>query len=135
MKRRMISILCVLCLVVAMLPPVTASAAAPTTLTVGGTNVLGGGCWTTDGSGKLTATDSTTDYNVKYDSATGTLTLKDATINGTDTIGHVGTGIYAEGDLTIVLEGSSTVTGVQDPNGDSQSIRVSGNLTIQGGGS
>lgn len=108
----------------------------PTTLTVGGTSVLGGGCWTTDENGKLTATESTTDYNVKYDSATGTLTLKDANINGTNTIGHVGAGIYAEGDLTIVLEGSSTVTGVQDPNGESQSIRVdSGNLTIQGGGS
>ena len=34
-----------------------------------------------------------------------------------------------------MLEGSSTVTGVQDPNGESQSIRVSGNLTIQGDGS
>ena len=131
----MLSILCALCLVVAMLPPVTASAAAPTTLTVGGTNVLSGGCWTTDGSGKLTATDSTTNYNVKYDSATGTLTLKDATINGTNTIYHVGAGIFASGDLTIVLEGSSTVKGVQDPNGETQSIRVEGNLTIQGGGS
>ena len=135
MKQRALSIICALALVVAMLPPVTASAAGPSTLTVGGTNVLGGGCWTTDGSGKLTATDSTTDYNVKYDSATGTLTLKDATINGTNTIGHVGAGIYAEGDLTIVLEGSSTVKGVQDPNGESQSIRVSENLTIQGDGS
>lgn len=129
----MLSILCVLCLVVAMLPPVTASAAAPTTLTVGGTDVLNGGYWTTDESGTLTEA-SADNYNVHYDGY-GTLTLKDATINGTDTIGHVGTGIYAEGDLTIVLEGSSTVTGVQDPNGDSQSIRVSGNLTIQGGGS
>ena len=87
MKKRIISILCALALVVAMLPPVTASAAAPTTLTVGGTDVLSGGYWTTN--------------------ADGTLTLKDATITGTDTIGHVGTGIYAEGDLTIVLEGSS----------------------------
>lgn len=107
----------------------------PTTLTVGGTSVLGGGCWTTDENGKLTATDSTTDYNVKYDSATGTLTLKDATIKGTNTIYHVGAGIFASGDLTIVLEGSSTVKGVQDPNGETQSIRVEGNLTIQGGGS
>ena len=108
---------------------------APTTLTVGGTNVLSGGCWTTDENGKLTVTESTTDYNVKYDSATGTLTLKDATINGTDTIYHVGAGIFASGDLTIVLEGSSTVKGVLDPNGETQSIRVEGNLTIQGGGS
>ena len=117
-----------------LLPLAARAAGNPTTLTVGGTDVLSGGYWTTDGSGKLTATDSTTDYNVKYDSATGTLTLKGATINGTSS-STVGAGIYAEGDLTIVLEGSSTVTGVVNPYGESQSIRVSGNLTIQGGGS
>lgn len=103
----------------------------PTTLTVGGTNALNGGYWTTDESGTLTEA-SADNYNVYYD-GNGTLTLKGATINGTNIIGHVGAGIYAEGDLTIVLEGISTVTGVQDPNGESQSIRVSGNLTIQGG--
>lgn len=108
----------------------------PTTLTVGGTDVLNGGYWTTDAeSGTLTPGGASADnYNVYYD-GNGTLTLKGATINGTNIIGHVGAGIYAEGDLTIVLEGTSTVTGVQDPNGESQSIRVSGNLTIQGGGS
>ena len=112
-----------------------ALAGNPTTLTVGGTDVLSGGYWTTDESGTLTPDGASADnYNVYYD-GNGTLTLKDATINGTYTIGHVGAGIYAEGDLTIVLEGSSTVTGVQDPNGESQSIRVSGNLTIQGDGS
>lgn len=103
----------------------------PTTLTVGGTNALNGGYWTTNADGTLTEA-SADNYNVYYD-GNGTLTLKDATINGTNTTGHVGAGIYAEGDLTIVLEGSSTVTGVQDPNDESQSIRVSGNLTIQGG--
>lgn len=105
----------------------------PTTLTVGDTDVLNGGYWTTNADGTLTEA-SADNYNVYYD-GNGTLTLKDATINGTNIIGHVGAGIYAEGDLTIVLEGSSTVTGVQDPNGESQSIRVSGNLTIQGDGS
>lgn len=136
MKRRMISILCVLCLVVAMLPPVTASAAAPTTLTVGGTDVLSGGYWKINADGTLiTEGASESDYNVKYDKDSNTLTLKDATINGTNTIYHVGAGIFASGDLTIVLEGSSTVKGVHDPNGESQSIRVEGNLTIQGGGS
>lgn len=103
----------------------------PTTLTVGDTDVLNGGYWTTNADGTLTEA-SADNYNVYYD-GNGTLTLKGATINGTDITGHVGAGIYAEGDLTIVLEGSSTVTGVQDPNGESQSIRVSGNLTIQGG--
>mgnify|MGYP002537525508 CR=1 FL=1 len=106
----------------------------PTTLTVGGTNVQSGGYWTTDENGKLTATESTTDYNVKYDSATGTLTLKDANITG-DSSANFGAGIYAEGDLTIVLEGSSTVTGVVCYN-DSRGINtLDGNLTIQGGGS
>lgn len=105
----------------------------PTTLTVGGTDVLSGGYWLTNANGTLTADGASADnYNVHYD-GNGTLTLNNATINGTNTTGHVGAGIYAEGDLTIVLEGSSTVTGVQDPNGESQSIRVSGNLTIQGG--
>lgn len=106
----------------------------PTTLTVGGTNVLGGGCWTTDESGKLTTTESTTDYNVKYDSVTGTLTLKDANITG-DSSTNFGAGIHAGGDLTIVLEGSSTVTGVVC-NDESRGINtLDGNLTIQGGGS
>ena len=106
----------------------------PTTLTVGGTSVLGGGCWTTDENGKLTATESTTDYNVKYDSATGTLTLRDANITG-DSSTNFSAGIYAEGDLTIVLEGSSTVTGVVC-NDQSRGINtLDGNLTIQGGGS
>lgn len=105
----------------------------PTNLTVGGTSVLNGSYWKTNADGTLTE-GSADNYNVHYD-GNGTLTLKDATIKGTNTIGHVGAGIYAEGNLTIVLEGSSTVTGVQDPNGDSQSIRVSENLTIQGGGS
>lgn len=136
MKQRILSILCALALVAAMLPPVTASAAGPSTLTVGGTDVLSGSYWLTNADdGTLTADGASADnYNVYYD-GNGTLTLDNATINGTNTTGHVGAGIFASGDLTIVLEGSSTVKGVQDPNGDSQSIRVEGNLTIQGGGS
>ena len=105
----------------------------PTNLTVGGTSVLNGSYWKTNADGTLTE-GSADNYNVHYD-GNGTLTLKDATINGTNTIYHVGAGIFASGDLTIVLEGSSTVKGVQDPNGETQSIRVEGNLTIQGGGS
>lgn len=105
----------------------------PTTLTVGGTTITSSGYWTTNADGTLTADMASADnYNVYYD-GNGTLTLKDATINGTNTIGHVGAGIFASGDLTIVLEGTSTVTGVVDPNGETQSIRVEGNLTIQGG--
>lgn len=122
-------------LILLLLLPVTAVADNPTTFTVGGTNAHNGGYWLTNADGTLTSDGASADnYNVHYD-GNGTLTLDNATINGTNTIGHVGAGIYAEGDLTIVLEGSSTVKGVQDPNGESQSIRVQGNLTIQGGGS
>ena len=128
-------LLCLLTALLGLFGAGHALAGNPTTLTVGGTNALNGGYWTTDESGTLTPDGASADnYNVYYD-GNGTLTLKDATINGTDITGHVGAGIYAEGDLTIVLEGSSTVTGVVDPYGESQSIRVSGNLTIQGGGS
>lgn len=106
-------------------PALLAKIAQLSKLVVGGTTVVE----------NSQTTENTSGQGWSYDVDSNTLTLDNATINGTDTIGHVGTGIYAEGDLTIVLEGSSTVTGVQDPNGDSQSIRVSGNLTIQGGGS
>lgn len=106
-------------------PALLAETAQLSKLVVGGTTVVEGN----------QTTDTISGDGWSYDVDSNTLTLKDVTINGTDTIGHVGAGIYAEGDLTIVLEGSSTVTGVQDPNGESQSIRVSGNLTIQGGGS
>ncbi|HIX21352.1 MAG TPA: hypothetical protein H9984_03215 [Candidatus Parabacteroides faecavium] len=115
-----------------LLPLAARAAGNPTTLTVGDTDVLNGGYWTTNADGTLTEA-SADNYNVYYD-GNGTLTLKGATINGTSS-STVGAGIYAEGDLTIVLEGSSTVTGVVNPYGESQSIRVSGNLTIQGGGS
>lgn len=104
----------------------------PTTLTVGGTNVLNGGYWTTNADGTLTEA-SADNYNVYYDGS-GTLTLKDANITG-DSSTNFGAGIHAGGDLTIVLEGSSTVTGVVC-NDESRGITtLDGNLTIQGGGS
>lgn len=96
-----------------LLLPLAARAAAPTTLTVGGTDVLNGGYWTTDAeSGTLTPDGASADnYNVYYD-GNGTLTLKDATING-EASTNFGAGIYVEGDLTIMLIDSSTITGVQ----------------------
>lgn len=106
-------------------PALLAKIAQLSKLVVGGTTVVE----------NSQTTENTSGQGWSYDVDSNTLTLNEATINGTNTTGHVGAGIYAEGDLTIVLEGSSTVTGVQDPNGESQSIRVSGNLTIQGGGS
>ena len=106
----------------------------PTTLTVGGTNALNGGYWLTNADGTLTPDGASADnYNVYYDGS-GTLTLKDANITG-DSSANFGAGIYAEGDLTIVLEGSSTVTGVVCNNESRGITTLDGNLTIQGGGS
>ena len=106
----------------------------PTTLTVGGTNVLNGGYWTTNADGTLTEA-SADNYNVYYDGS-GTLTLKDATITGVAST-YFGAGIYVEGDLTIMLIDSSTITGVQPSlNANSGGLIVSnGNLTVIGDGS
>ena len=106
-------------------PALLAKIAQLSKLVVGGTTVVE----------NSQTTENTSGQGWSYDVDSNILTLDNATINGTDTIGHVGAGIFASGDLTIVLEGSSTVKGVQDPNGETQSIRVEGNLTIQGGGS
>ena len=106
-------------------PALLAETAQLSKLVVGGTTVVE----------SSQTTENTSGQGWSYDVDSNILTLDNATINGTNTIGHVGAGIFASGDLTIVLEGSSTVKGVQDPNGETQSIRVEGNLTIQGGGS
>ncbi len=106
----------------AMVAPLTA--AQLTRLIVGGTTVVE--------SSTVGSTTSGTGWT--YDVDSNTLTLKDATITGVGTA-YFGAGIYAEGDLTIVLKGSSTVTGVVC-NDESRGINtLDGNLTIQGGGS
>lgn len=106
-------------------PALLAKIAQLTNLVVGGVTVVEDG----------QTTENTSGQGWSYDVDSNTLTLNNATINGTATTGYVGAGIYAVGDLTIVLEGSSTVTGADAGNNGSQSIRVEGNLTIQGGGS
>ena len=124
MKKRMLSLLCVLALCLGLLP-VTALAAAegePDNLYVGDQNVRSGEdttYWTTDESGGLTRVYDDNDWNVKYDPNTATLTLRGATINGAydATSLPYGAGIYAQGRrnqavaLTIELIGTNTITG------------------------
>ena len=86
MKKRMLSLLCVLALCLGLLP-VTALAAGddkPGTLWVGQTQITGSGYWTTDANGKLAAGDAS-NYNVYYD-GNSTLTLNNATIQGGDNV-------------------------------------------------
>lgn len=138
--KRFLYLLCALAFCLA-LTPATALAAdedAPDTLLVGGTNVKGGGYWTTT-SGTLASSDVNT-WNVHYDTSTNTLTLKDADITGaaSDETLSLYVGIYAyssSGDvsLNIELQGENTITSdgngiyVYSPeNGGSASLTITG---------
>lgn len=103
-------------------------------LYVGGTDVSGGGYWTGDGSGGLTG-GTASNYTVRYEPSTSTLTLKDASItkaytkhtieettqyvydedwNEYEATGYAETiasyGIYSSSDLTLYLEGTNSIT-------------------------
>ena len=125
MKKRFLSLLCVLALCLGLLP-VTALAAgedAPNNLYVGNQNVRSGEnttYWTTNDSGGLTQSSENDAWNVKYEPGTATLTLSGATIQGgTSTVSDpYGAGIYAQCNsgesvsLTIELIGNNnTITG------------------------
>lgn len=119
MKKRFLSLLCVLALCLGLLPATALAAGnAPATLYVGETKITGSGYWITDANGKLAAGDAS-NYNVYYDGS-GTLTLNNATIQGRGTINEadpIDYGIYAASTsgqsvaLTINLIGSNTVKG------------------------
>lgn len=125
MKKKLLSMLLTLCMVLSLLPTAALAAGAdlyaPTHIYVGGTDVAAGGYWKSDGDGGITADGaSESDYTVYCQAATGTtlpeLTLKGANITKTytvtgDTNPASGSqyGIYADGSLTIVLEDENTV--------------------------
>lgn len=124
MKKRMLSLLCVLALCLGLLPTTALAAAEgePAILYVGNQNVRSGEdttYWTTDESGGLTRVYDDNDWNVKYDPNTATLTLNEATIKGGSDVVSIpyGSGIYAQGRsnqavaLTIELIGENTITG------------------------
>ena len=137
MRKRLISVLCVLTLCLTLLP-VTALAAGPSELYVGGTQITAGvpGYWLNDGQGGITAGGASEDnYNVKYD-GNGTLTLKGADIKGTYTFqGSYACGIFADGDLTIQLEGQNTIAISSADTRAAGIFSLASGLTIQGNGS
>ena len=151
LAKRGLSLLCVLALCLGLLP-VTALAEgedAPATLYVGQTQITAG-YWITDANGKLAASDEN-NYNVYYDGS-GTLTLKDATIQGRGIINEgdpIDYGIYAASTsgqsvaLTINLIGSNTVNGyggicVEAQNGGNATLVIqsdtNGSLATSGSG-
>lgn len=123
MMKRFLSLLCALALCLGLLP-VTALAAegAPSSLYVGNQQVISGNditYWTTGTDGKLTASNESGNWNVKYDPTSATLTLSGATIKGGSDVVSIpyGSGIYALSSsgqpvaLTIELIGKNTITG------------------------
>lgn len=151
MKKRFLSLLCVLALCLGLLP-VTALAVegAPNSLYVGDQQVINGNnttFWTTDKStGGLTKYEGNDDsWNVKYDPNTATLTLRGATIQGQDFTESApfGAGIYAVCSsnqpvaLTIELIGENTITGIYGIYMEAQqgeTVGTNASLLIQNSG-
>jgi uncharacterized repeat protein (TIGR02543 family) len=148
MKKRMVSLLCVLALCLGMLP-VTALAAegAPSSLYVGNYQITSGDTPTYLKAGTAEgnlAEGSENDWTVKYEPSTATLTLSGASIKGGSNTGSApfGSGIYAKGSsnqsvaLTIELIGTNTITGYYgiyvnaeisaDSNGTDASLTITG---------
>ena len=154
MKKRMLSLLCVLALCLGLLP-VTALAAAPIgqVLYVGGVQISSTGYWTTDSDGNViasTAGETPTDNYIHYDAENNVLTLHDATIKkGLDYNTSIEGGTYINGsaigvfnqsgnaELTISLVGTNTIANVGKGIFvlASSASTGSSNLTIQGDGS
>ena len=152
MKKRILSLLCVLALCLGLLPTTALAAAegAPSMLYVGNQQVIVAETvtyWTTDDSGELTRVYDDNDWNVKYDPNTATLTLIEATITGSGDIASTsnGAGIYAKGSsnqpvaLTIELIGMNTITGnygiYVNAEMSNESYGTNASLTITGQGS
>lgn len=154
MKKRFLSLLCVLALCLGLLPA-TALAAAPIgqVLYVGGVQISSTGYWTTDSDGNVTAStagDTPTDNYIHYDAENNVLTLHNATIKkGLDYNESIQGGTYINGsaigvfnqngdaELTITLEGTNTIAEVGEGIFvlASSASTGSSNLTIQGDGS
>ena len=124
MKKRMLSLLCVLALCLGLLP-VTALAAAPIgqVLYVGGVQISSTGYWTTDSEGKVTSAGATQPSNnyIHYDAGNNTLTLHNATIkeevpyNTSTYVAGAAIGVHNQNgaaELTITLEGTNTIAEV-----------------------
>ena len=126
MGKKLFSLCMALVLCLGLLPVTALEVDAPDTLYVGNKQVISGTettYWKTNDSGELEkvkgATDTSKNWNVKYDPNSATLTLSGATITGSGDIDSTSqdAGIYAQCNrgesvsLTIELIGENTITG------------------------
>lgn len=152
MKKRIVSLLCVLALCLGLLP-VTALAAGEIKLFIGGQQITESGCYENQ-NGTWTKVDGTEPANGQfyYDAATFTLTLNQAEITHDPTV-TVAEGYTYEGSVIafsqtadvslkiVVSQGTSTITGtggirVESTTGDvTLSIAGPGSLDVEPKGS
>ena len=152
MKKRFLSLLCVLALCLGLLP-VTALAAEEIKLFIGGQQITESGCYENQ-NGTWTKVDGTEPANgqFSYDAATFTLTLNEAEITNNQTV-NVAEGYTYYGSVIafsqtadvslkiVVSQGTSTITGtggirVESTTGDvSLSIAGPGSLDVEPKGS
>ena len=125
MRKRILSLICVMALCIGMLPT-AALAAAPSeqVIYVGNVDVASGGYWTTDSEGNVTAysgAGTPSDNYIHYSADTNTLTLHNATIreyvlsNTSTYVMGAGIGVFnqnGDAELTITLEGTNTIAEV-----------------------
>ncbi len=154
MKKRTVSLLLTLCLLLTLLPTAASALdmnAVPTQLEVGGVSIIEGGYWKDDGSGGLVKADAS-DYTVYYKAGTRNLTLNKADIRkgsasryglistGSGVQQSIFAGIHTDGSLVITLIGENTVdlTGLGEITGDCAGIALGNEyqwLTFTGIGS
>ncbi len=135
MKKRLLSMLLVACMVLTQLPT-AALAAASTSVKVGGVEMVNAEKTTTylkNGAAALGGSESDHNAKLTWSGDTATLTLKNFVYTGAGGDAE-SAAIYANGDLNLVLEGGSAVT---HSGGGSRSdgVYVMGALTISGSGS
>ncbi len=151
MKRKLLSLLLTLALCLSLVPltavPVFATKASPaTSLIVGGVTLDSSNPYAkTDGAGVVSLGGSESDYNIKFDASTSTLTLNNANIYGYyyDRSYEYAYGIWTKGDFTLLVNGDNTVTPsgawAAHPNADVLGIASGANeqgvcITIGGNG-
>lgn len=152
MKKRIVSLLCVLALCLGLLPT-AALAVGEIKLFIGGQQITESGCYENQ-NGTWTKVDGTEPANgqFSYDAATFTLTLNEAEITNNQTV-NVAEGYTYDGSVIafsqtadvslkiVVSQGTSTITGtggirVESTTGNaSLSIKGSGSLDVEPKGS
>ncbi|MEG2421872.1 MAG: carboxypeptidase regulatory-like domain-containing protein, partial [Oscillospiraceae bacterium] len=130
MKKKLLSFLLTICMVLSLLPTAALAMGIATTVTVAGQTLNSTNPYLVNGTAANTGTLGTGGCTAHFDANTGTLTLQDATItSATEDAIHTD-----QADLIVVLNGINTVSSEKAKGGAFVTIS-GGNLTFKGTGS